>query len=194
MAEASISVNHDLFMCSVCLDLLKDPVTIPCGHSYCMVCINQCWDLDHSNGVYRCPQCRNTFHPRPVLHRNNMLAQVVEKLKKKSGDSYLTFLSYLMWMIVLICLACFMSPESVWKPVQNYQLLDLNTDKMDKAPGKICSEHDKALEVYCRTDQSFICYLCMMDKHKGHDTVSVISEREEKQVGFFFSFESSSLV
>ncbi|KAF5897366.1 tripartite motif-containing protein 16-like, partial [Clarias magur] len=113
---------------------------------------------------------------------NNMLAQVVENLKKKTGDSYLTFLSYLMWMIVLICLACFMSPESVWKPVQTYQLPELKTDKMDKAPGKICSEHDKALEVYCRTDQSFICYLCMMDKHKDHETVSVISERTEKQV------------
>ncbi|XP_053336692.1 tripartite motif-containing protein 16-like protein [Clarias gariepinus] len=182
MTEACILVDQDQLICPACQDFLKDPVAISCGHTFCKVCINDCWDQEDQSGVYRCPRCRDTFTPWPVLHRNNMLAQVVEKLKKKSGESYLTFLSYLMWMIVLICLACFMSPESVWKPVQNYQLLDLKTDKMDKAPVKICSEHDKVLEVYCRTDQSFICYLCMMDKHKGHETVSVISEREEKQI------------
>ncbi|XP_037389604.1 tripartite motif-containing protein 16-like protein [Pygocentrus nattereri] len=79
---ASISVDHDQFSCPVCLDLLKDPVTINCGHSFCKVCINGCWDQDDQRGVYSCPQCRETFTPRPVLRRNNMLAEVVEKLKK----------------------------------------------------------------------------------------------------------------
>ncbi|XP_060769622.1 tripartite motif-containing protein 16-like [Neoarius graeffei] len=85
MAEASISVDQlsvDQFMCPVCLDLLKDPVAISCGHSFCKACINGCWDQEDQKGVYSCPQCRDTFTTRPVLRRNNMLAEVVEKLKK----------------------------------------------------------------------------------------------------------------
>ncbi len=82
MSEARISVNQKEFMCAVCQDLLEDPVAIPCGHSYCKICITGCWDQEDQMRVYSCPQCRQTFSPRPALARNTMLAEVVEKLKK----------------------------------------------------------------------------------------------------------------
>ncbi|XP_044046076.1 E3 ubiquitin/ISG15 ligase TRIM25-like isoform X4 [Siniperca chuatsi] len=80
MAQANISVTESQFRCPVCLDILKDPVSTPCGHTYCMSCINNYWDQADS-GQYSCPQCRETFSPRPVLRRNTVLAEVVDKLK-----------------------------------------------------------------------------------------------------------------
>ncbi|XP_056588366.1 tripartite motif-containing protein 16 [Triplophysa dalaica] len=44
-----------------------------------------------------------------------------------------------------------------------------------------CSRHDRPLEVYCRSDQMCVCFLCLLDEHKGHDVVSVASGRAEKQ-------------
>ncbi|MCJ8749905.1 hypothetical protein PDJAM_G00192980 [Pangasius djambal] len=197
MAEASISVDQDQFICPVCLDLLRDPVTTPCGHSFCKVCINDCWDQEDQKGVYSCPQCRDTFTPRPVLRRNNMLAEVVEKLKKTEvqaaspahcyagpGDVECDFCTERKRKAVKSCLVCLASScETHLKP--HYEVPALKKHKLVEASGnlqeKICSEHDKVLEIYCRTDQSFICYLCMMDEHKSHDTVSLAVETTEKQ-------------
>ncbi|KAI5099329.1 finTRIM family, member 14 [Silurus meridionalis] len=197
MAEASISVNQDQFICAVCLDLLKEPVTIPCGHSYCKVCINGCWNQEDMKSIYSCPQCRETFTLRPVLCTNNMLAEVVEKLKKTElqaasparcntgpGDVDCDVCTGRKHKAVKSCLVCLASYcEEHLKP--HYQSQALRKHKLVEAcvdlQEKICSQHDKLMEIYCRTDQSFICYLCMTEEHKGHDTVSTTAERSKKQ-------------
>ncbi|XP_036437224.1 tripartite motif-containing protein 16-like isoform X2 [Colossoma macropomum] len=194
---ASISVDQDQFSCPVCLDLLKDPVAIPCGHSYCKVCINGCWDQDDQRGVYSCPQCRETFTPRPVLRRNNMLAEVVEKLKKTElraaspahcyagpGDVECDFCTGRKLKAIKSCLMCLASfCETHLKT--HYEVPSWKNHKLVKASTrlreKICSQHDKLIEIYCRTDQTCICYLCMLDQHNGHRTVSAAAERTEKQ-------------
>ncbi|XP_058247550.1 tripartite motif-containing protein 16-like protein [Hemibagrus wyckioides] len=197
MAEASISVLQDQFICPVCLDLLKDPVAVPCGHSFCKVCINGCWDQEDQKGVYSCPQCRDTFTPRPVLRRNNMLAEVVEKLKKTEvqaaspahcyagpGDVECDFCTGRKHKAVKSCLICVASVcETHLKPHLEIPVLKKHTltDASGNLQEKICSEHDEVLKIYCRTDQRCICPLCMLDKHKGHDVVSVTAERAEKQ-------------
>ncbi|XP_049335206.1 tripartite motif-containing protein 16-like isoform X16 [Astyanax mexicanus] len=196
MAEVRI-LDQDQFSCSVCLDLLKNPVTTSCGHSFCMVCINGCWDQEDQRGVYSCPQCRETFTPRPVLRRNNMLAEVVEKLKKTevraaspahcyagAGDVECDFCTGRKLKAIKSCLMCLVSLcETHLKP--HLEIPALMKHKLVKASTrlqeKICSQHDEVMKIYCRTDQQLICYLCTMHEHKGHDTVAAAAERTEKQ-------------
>lgn len=203
MAEdSSISVDHLQFSCPICLDLLKDPVTTPCGHSFCMVCINDFWDHGVQRGLYSCPQCRETFMPRPVLRRNNVMAEVVDKIKRKdvrtaspvesnSGDVECDVCSESKDKAVQSCLVCLASfCEAHLKP--HYESPALKKHKLVQAckhlQRKICPHHNKLTEVYCRTDQKFICTLCMLSGHKGHDVASVAAERTEKQVGGAASF------
>ncbi|XP_062251321.1 tripartite motif-containing protein 16-like protein [Platichthys flesus] len=77
MSQAPLSMNPDSFTCSICLEQLSDPVTVPCGHSYCMGCLTSHWDRQ---SVYCCPQCRASFSPRPKLGRNTLLVEMLQRL------------------------------------------------------------------------------------------------------------------
>ncbi|MGH0185273.1 UNVERIFIED_CONTAM: hypothetical protein FKN15_017430 [Acipenser sinensis] len=188
--------SEDQFSCSLCLELLKDPVTIPCGHSYCMGGIKNCWDQTDHTGVYSCPQCRETFTPRPVLGRNIMLTEVAGEFKRRRldpppaqsyagpGDVPCDFCTGRKFKAVKSCLTCLASycethvkSHSEVTPLKRHKL----TNAIGDLEQKLCAEHQKVLEVFCRTDQTCICLLCTDKDHKSHDTVSAEAERSVKQ-------------
>uniref|UniRef100_A0A8C1X629 Tripartite motif-containing protein 16-like n=1 Tax=Cyprinus carpio TaxID=7962 RepID=A0A8C1X629_CYPCA len=182
------------FLCAVCLDLLKDPVTTSCGHSYCKSCITDCWDQEDQKRVYSCPQCRQTFSPRPALARNTMLAEVVEKLKKTrlsadcdagAGDVQCDVCTGRKYKAVKSCLVCLNSycqnhleQHESWFKGKRHNL----TEATGRLQEMICQKHEKLLEVFCRTDKKCICMLCTIIEHKNHDIVPVADQRTEKQV------------
>ncbi|XP_048013614.1 tripartite motif-containing protein 16-like protein isoform X1 [Megalobrama amblycephala] len=208
MSKASISVDQDQFRCPVCLDLLKDPVTIPCGHSYCMSCITDCWNQEDQKRIYRCPLCKQTFTPRPVLGKNVVFAEMVEKLKKTrlqaapvpppvparrrhphtgSGNVHCDSCTGRKQKAVKSCLEC-RSSYCQNHLEQHENLFRGNRHNLMDATGRlqdmICPRHDKMREIYCRTDQRCICTLCLVDEHKYHDTVSTAEARTEEQRHF----------
>ncbi|KAM9322966.1 tripartite motif-containing protein 16-like [Pholidichthys leucotaenia] len=199
MAQKGVQLDAERFSCSICLDLLKDPVMIACGHNYCMNCINKYWDDDddEEEETHSCPQCQQTFRPRPVLGKNTMLAELVEELKKigllaapdvhcyaGAEDVACDFCTGRKLKAIKSCLVCQVSycekhlqPHYDVAPLKKHKLVEPSKNLQEN----ICSRHDEMMKILFHTDQQIFCYLCSMDHLKGHDTVSAAAERTERQ-------------
>merc|ERR1719386_23197 len=59
------------FQCPVCLQVMVDPVSNDCGHSFCKACLEQCSS---------CPTCRSSVDGQR-LRRNIVAVQVIDNLE-----------------------------------------------------------------------------------------------------------------
>uniref|UniRef100_A0A8C4X327 E3 ubiquitin/ISG15 ligase TRIM25-like n=1 Tax=Erpetoichthys calabaricus TaxID=27687 RepID=A0A8C4X327_ERPCA len=196
MAEAQLCGLQDEFTCSECLGTLTDPVTIPCGHSFCLKCLTDCWDQSQECS---CPQCRHTFTTRPELNRNTLLNEVIKKLKKTTlssppappsqnyacpGDVECDFCTGKKFRAVKSCLTCMASycqihlqPHYEGDALKHHKLVDPDRNLKEK----LCEKHQKSLEIFCKTDDLCICMMCVVTGHKNHEMVELETEREDKE-------------
>uniref|UniRef100_A0A8B9LQJ9 Uncharacterized protein n=1 Tax=Astyanax mexicanus TaxID=7994 RepID=A0A8B9LQJ9_ASTMX len=56
------ALSEDQFKCCICLDFFNQPVSIPCGHNFCLLCIQQFWNTATR---INCPLCKESFPTRP---------------------------------------------------------------------------------------------------------------------------------
>ncbi|KAM4743204.1 finTRIM family, member 86 isoform 2-T2 [Anableps anableps] len=169
---ASAWPEEESFACSVCLETLKDPTTLTCGHSYCLGCIKNHWDKEENKGHYSCPQCRQLFTPRPCVAKNTLLEQAMEKLRTNS--------------IKQSSMVGIYSAEPAI-PVYLDILSDIGPRKGSVYPQlpsvepRPCPQHKQPLDLFCREDKECVCVMCCQDGHTGHCVVGPQEERRERQ-------------
>uniref|UniRef100_A0A8C2Z897 Bloodthirsty n=1 Tax=Cyclopterus lumpus TaxID=8103 RepID=A0A8C2Z897_CYCLU len=166
------------FLCSVCLDVFTDPVTTPCGHNFCKKCINDYWNTNNQN---MCPMCKKVFFSRPELLVNTFSEQQESKPGEVPCD-VCTGTKLKALKSCLVCLASYcethLEGHLTMSGLKRHQLMD----PVENLEDRMCTKHDKPLELFCKTDQTCVCMLCTVLDHKMHNVVPLKEECEGKKV------------
>ncbi|XP_020776130.1 zinc finger protein RFP-like [Boleophthalmus pectinirostris] len=185
MSLSRVVLSPVQFRCPLCRGVFSEPVSIPCGHSFCFSCITSHWD--QSTRV-SCPKCHTVFPTRPQLCENAFAKDMCTQIKAKSlppqaervycdvcvGDRTQAVRS------CLVCLASYcqthLEPHSRVPTLRTHTLVA----PVGALESRLCKRHQRVLELFCRSEGSCVCVLCAEAGHQGHVMVPV--ERQSQLV------------
>ncbi|KAK1798943.1 hypothetical protein P4O66_007213, partial [Electrophorus voltai] len=195
MADAAMSLLslEDDLTCSICLCPFDNPVSLICGHSFCLVCLEETWKDAVS---LFCPHCRAHYHTKPELKKNTVLSAVVETFKSKSLESSAdgqvpgkepkqvmcdTCMEARAVNTCLTCMANFcvvhVRPHQENPIFRAHQLIEPLADLSEM----LCPDHGKMTEFYCGDHDRSICSSCLQQNHKGCRFSSPEEQRVKKE-------------
>ncbi|XP_031732494.1 E3 ubiquitin-protein ligase TRIM21-like [Anarrhichthys ocellatus] len=146
-----------------------------------------------------CPMCKKVFKTRPELQVNTFISEMVvqfrqsaqrktsssEQQESKPGEvpcDVCTGPKLKALKSCLVCLASYcethLEPHLTMSGLKRHQLID----PVENLEDRMCTKHDKPLELFCKTDQTFVCTLCTVLDHKMHEFVPLKEEYEERKV------------
>ncbi|XP_053089129.1 E3 ubiquitin-protein ligase TRIM21-like [Pangasianodon hypophthalmus] len=183
--DSSSLLSEEQLLCLICLDVFTDPVTTPCGHNFCKSCLTQCWEKSQH---CHCPLCKDKFTKRPELKINTTLREVADHFKKKSGPDKPEVLcdactgeKLKALKSCLDCCAAFckthLEPHNNIPNLKKHKLIN----PVENLEDYICQKHERALELFCRDDQTCVCQFCTEGDHKNHNTVPIEEESRERK-------------
>ncbi|XP_075253728.1 uncharacterized protein LOC142345536 [Convolutriloba macropyga] len=66
--EDAASLVPDVFKCSICFEILLEPTTINCGHSFCRICLARWFEARKlARQSFICPECRKQWAAYPEV-------------------------------------------------------------------------------------------------------------------------------
>ncbi|KAJ8007622.1 hypothetical protein DPEC_G00096090 [Dallia pectoralis] len=193
---ASLNVDssflpEEQFQCSLCMYLFTDPVSTPCGHTFCKACLGTHWD---NNEICQCPCCKKRFYARPEVSTNTVIQEIAVHVKKRKlsipefsaapGEVACDVCDTKKLKAMKSCLVCLTSYcETHLEPHQ--RVVSLKRHKLinpvENLEDRMCKKHERLLELFCRSDQTCVCVLCTETDHRAHDSVPIEDEAAHKK-------------
>ncbi|CAJ1085878.1 E3 ubiquitin-protein ligase TRIM21-like [Xyrichtys novacula] len=189
----ALALSEEQFRCSICLDIFKNPVSIPCGHNFCLRCIKRFWDSRHKSD---CPLCKEAFKIRPELRINLGLKEITEGFKRSLKDKpnykipprkrpIQKQLSKAEEVPCDVCQnnhitavkSCLVCQESYCEVHLTPHLRDEKMIKHTLADpttfitSHLCKNHNMVLDMFCEREQIAVCVKCVEMDHGHHKVV-----------------------
>ncbi|XP_078540248.1 E3 ubiquitin/ISG15 ligase TRIM25-like [Lissotriton helveticus] len=206
------------FTCSICLGTFESPVTTPCGHNFCRVCLEVIWATEAQEG-WKCPQCRTGFATKPELRKNTVLDTVVqqylldvnrceqeqqaqpepEEEEESCPDGAVPCDSCLKVAAVRTCVTSIASfcqehqqPHLGSQAFAHHQLHSpLGSSELGL---RTCKDHKKLLEYFCEEHGKCLCCYCLVDQKacKTHTVPEAKLKREAETTEPIEAFNDKS--
>ncbi|KAL7841685.1 hypothetical protein SRHO_G00253760 [Serrasalmus rhombeus] len=194
-------LSEEQFSCSICLDVFNNPVSTPCGHSFCLACITLYWDSRSKACI--CPLCKESFRKRPELHTNHTLKEITEQFKRmaetggavantqaasnseqrpsaspRPGELPGGLLTEMKTRFQRTSSSgnLLASPPPYEACQRRFSTSGVSTGGSTGPP---CARHGLCLDMFCRNDQTCVCAMCVEGEHHGH---SVIPAKREMNI------------
>ncbi|KAM9364937.1 E3 ubiquitin/ISG15 ligase TRIM25 [Pholidichthys leucotaenia] len=176
--------------CPVCQDFFTDPVTLQCGHDFCLTCIQAVWETDKlSQGPFFCPECQIFLPSDLTLEINTGLQTEIKdfiKDRESAADLQTTNCGAkssspvlcdhcieMPSMAVKTCLTCDASLcqahallHQQRSALREHTLVEVTRDPLSLK----CREHRDELKFFCMEEKVPVCCLCILvGMHKHHE-------------------------
>ncbi|XP_028982900.1 E3 ubiquitin-protein ligase Midline-1-like [Betta splendens] len=190
-ASRAMATVEETLKCPACQDLFTDPVTLPCGHHFCLTCIRAVWEGDGSEaGLSFCPECQILLPSDLTLEINTSL-----QTKVKECDSNKTQAAELQAAApgggarsasTVYCDHCIAAPSEAVETcltcdaslcqahallhqqrsaLRKHTVVEVTRDPLSLK----CREHRDELKLFCMEERAPVCCLCVLvGPHKNH--------------------------
>ncbi|XP_056464677.1 zinc-binding protein A33-like [Gadus chalcogrammus] len=157
MAEENLPLKHFL-TCSVCTEILKDPVSLGCHHSFCSSCLQDFWAQAENKN---CPVCKRKSSKDVVV--NFSIKELADSYARRQRSAPSDEAQ-------VVCT----EPSQRSAPSDEAQVVCTEPSQRSAPSDKaqvVCTEHLKDIKWFCKEEQRAVCHVCEFPHHQGHTVV-----------------------
>ena len=184
--------------CSVCLEQFSEPKILPCGHTFCLKCLERTGTLGNKKVEITCPLCRKTYtvpagglqsfltdlivsHKVEVLSLKNPSAKNAPVCGECTREG--PVLSYCRDCQTYLCKECSTQAHKKFRSYRGHKVIpvqDLDAASLQSSKVHYCSTHNsEVMKLYCETCNKLICRDCTLVDHRQHSYKFVQDARKQ---------------